>query len=179
MGENNAGETVVVSTKRSRLGFKRMLNTTKKKRPYIKYILLIVVLGLVGVGIQAVRDREARISKNICNGRDNNAFYTSVAPKLYSRRYRELSADVVKVKLTKDYQKDANCLYVLVYYYVSVSDAVNAKDNYSKLEKVYNSKKGFAKPLASRAGSLEDVKKEVAKVDQSREQFDKNKVFTN
>jgi hypothetical protein len=102
-----------------------------------------------------------------------------VAPNLYTRRYTDLASDVSVIQRTKDYDKDPNCLYVVLFYNLSIGNEEKSKDNYAKLEKVYDPNKGFVKAFDGRVGSLQDVQRSMEKLDESVKQFNNNKVFTN
>ena len=156
-------------------------NKTKKSLRFGVRIFAYTILGVVLVigFLLFMKNRESQIAKNICNGRDNNVFYQETSKFLYPQSYKALEPIVSKILKTHNYDKDVNCTYTVLYYYISIGDVKNAQVYFSKLQNVYSSKTGFTKSYRSKVSSLEDLKKQMDALSHASDQVKKNEIFTN
>lgn len=70
------------------------------------------------------------------------------------------------VQQTPEYQKDQNCLYIVVRYYLERSAAVPAREQFSVLEKTFDGQKGFS-PLFAPMLSIATLKERLEFVEQN------------
>lgn len=97
----------------------------------------------------------------------------AAAGALYTGNVTNESQLAVKIKNIKGYNKDPNCLYFLVNYYLSKGDPNNASTYLKELEKVYNPKQGFS-GMFVQSLSLSTLKDEVNTLQQSFTQAQTN-----
>lgn len=69
----------------------------------------------------------------------------------------------IKPKITalKDYDRDQNCLYVVIVHDITKSDLTSAKDHLGKMKKVYQ-ENGYSKSFAGSTQTLSQLEKSVA-----------------
>jgi hypothetical protein len=102
-----------------------------------KYWLWVIFVGLAAGGIYLFASGHWHI-KNI--GKTGNkpvcssAILKQAKPNLDPTKAAELSKDVDQITAIPDYQKDANCMYIITSYYVNISDAENSEKNLTVLK---------------------------------------------
>lgn len=74
------------------------------------------------------------------------------APLLASGETQQLQPIVAEIEATDNFTQDPNCLYIVVQYYIGISDAANARRYFNDLEKVYNPQTSYSDFIVS--GSL-------------------------
>ena len=141
----------------------------------LKYVLVILIIGIVGLGAKYLKGQYD--STHMCNGRENSPIYVEAANNLTQTKYQELEKTIQKIKKQDSYQKDPNCLYPIVGYYVIVGEVSNAKTAYSELEKVYNADRKFVKVYGPTVTTVNDVKAQIDTLDKVNEQFINNRQF--
>lgn len=108
-----------------------------------------------------------------------------VSPRLLLEASSFLGADkatklkpvVEKIQALPDYEKDPNCLNVVVTYHINIADEKSARETLEKLELVYNSKKGFVDILKVAEGlDIEELRAGVEFIEKLNQEF-KNNTF--
>lgn len=88
----------------------------------------------------------------------------------------QLGKVVSKIESRKNYKKDSNCLYAVVWYYILVADIEKAQDNLQLLEKLGKGKElnfnDFKQPV-----SISDLKKETESLIFLEKEADNNTIF--
>jgi hypothetical protein len=109
----------------------------KQKKVLLGSVVLLLVAGAVAIYF-AGREPE----KPIVYGCPTSVLQKASA-KLDPTKVEELEPIVHEIKHLPKYDQDANCLYVLITYYINISDASAAADTLAKLKLVYDPTKGY------------------------------------
>jgi hypothetical protein len=119
-------------------------------------------------------------AKSQCNRSGSSVLYDEASKALDTGSIADMKAITEKIQKEKNYQKDANCLYPLVAYYVFMQDADNATVYYVKLTEVYDEKDKFAAVYGKQGiKNLNDVKSSVDALQKKRENSNGNTKFFN
>jgi hypothetical protein len=111
----------------------------------ITVIIIVVIAGLIVWHKKSSNKTTSHANTELCNKSENSPIYSQAASVLDQSKIKDLAKVVDKIKSQRNYQSDPNCLYPVVVYYSYNYDYQNAKKYYDMLQKVYDSKKGFAK----------------------------------
>lgn len=122
---------------------------------YKKIIIVIVCVALLIVGIGGLfvyKNYQSTHSTTDCSKSTKCKELLKEAIKsLAPKEVAGLAKSVDKIKGFKGYEKNPDLLYVLVTFYINLSDGINARKYLDMLKSVYNSKKGYD-PLLYEAG---------------------------
>lgn len=84
--------------------------------------------------------------------------------------YIMLGETISKIKKIPKFERDPNCLYPIVIYYINTSDYINSRLYLSKMEKVYNTNNrlnpalGDTKTLKSLESTVDYLKKDLERL---------------
>lgn len=147
-------------------------------------IFLAVLTVLAGAGVFAWKsgyfltdktEQEVQIKPD-CS-KDSASEYCIVLKEavelLDPSKVKELSVVVEKIKKLEGYDKDSNYLYVILTYYINLSDAENARITYDLLINVFNSESGYD-PIVTDAKIPEDLEPIVVFLEKTSEEADKH-----
>jgi hypothetical protein len=174
-GHNNR-QVQAVDLRKKRWHKKRQLNVSKKphsKRFITGTLVLAVILGAV-----VIIQNQRAIARNVCNGRENNASYARFAGVLYANKVDELQSSVQEILVTKNYQKDANCLFVASMYYVYKGDVVKAQSYNEKLTARYDPKTGYVAAFDKVAQTPQQIETQISYIQKRNAEFTTNARFT-
>lgn len=167
---------VVVSGDIKRSGL-RLPKLSKK----ILVIGLACLGGLVFIVLTVALTRSVLNNKDdsvqrmaVCTTKASNNIAVEASRFLPPSQYKQLKVVNDKIQKLPNYEKDPNCLFPIVQYYVYTNDEKNAKLYYNKLVLVYDSKTGFDKYYTAYAKNLDDVKKSIDNVVAYNQQAQKN-----
>lgn len=110
----------------------------------------------------------------ICDGSETNATYKSASNYLNPTATQNLGTIVKTIEASRGYEKDPNCMYIALTYYLNISDAEKARQRYDKFAAVYDQKEGLVKVLSSRNVSAERLKSDVELLETTETQAQKN-----
>ena len=130
------------------------MGTKKKYFTYVGITAMVLLVVLI-IGMIII----ANNNKLICNS-DNNLI-TKSKNALNSNDNVSLSSVVDKILAERGYAKDPNCDFILMSYYINISDGKSAQSNYNNLQKVYNSKRGLNPIFNDTAKDLSIYKSEI------------------
>ena len=114
------------------------------------------------------------LAHNQCQTGAGGLILQEAAKIINSNQKTQLQPTVSKIQAIKNYDKDPNCLYVIVVYYVSVGDSLNSKKYLDKLLKVYDPKTGFSSKLGKDIEPIKKLQDDVAYLVKVYEQSLKN-----
>lgn len=141
---------------------------------HARIIVVILIFILVGASAAAIyghyRKQSASKYKVVCS----DQVLKKSSELLAASKIQDLKTVVQGIQSTKDYDQDPNCLYVTTVYFISSSDAQNAKQSLEKLETVYDEKKGYNKNLGSNIQTVDSLKQAVSYLQKAAEQFQEN-----
>lgn len=135
--------------------FRKRLLQTKKVRLVLITLIVLLGLGLLAAGIVSYRSASRR---PVCS----DATLREAVPVLGKTQTPELKPVVDKIKSMKGYDRDPNCLYVVVTYHINNYDEDSAKRDMRQLKKVYDSKKGFSSQFGSKVKSIAMLEDDIA-----------------
>lgn len=127
---------------------------------FISVLIITVVLGLV-------LTRDKKVAAAVCND-----ILSQAAPKLDVTKSRELKELVNQIESRKAYDRDPNCLNIVITYYIDISDYENARKGLDALELVYNPAVKFSNGLGRDARNIETLRSRVDTLEKSRSQLD-------
>lgn len=137
------------------LGTKRRLT---KKTWFIIAILMLAILAL-GIGFApTITKKYKSMSKvSVCS----DATLGEAAGVMGRDKVFELKPIAEKIQNTKDYDRDPNCLYVVLGYYINSYDPDNAKKHLTMLKKVHDPNIGYKAPLGSKVKDIATLESEI------------------
>lgn len=83
----------------------------------------------------------------------------------------QLSKTVGHIEKNVEYKDDPNCLYVLVTYYINISDSEKAAAHYAQLEKAYDPETGYSSVIADVARKPGQLKPTVDLLKETADDF--------
>ena len=138
--------------------------------------IVVIVLCLIGLVIYLYLLSSQKPKPVISSCTNNSSLLNNASKAIISNNITSQSKIVNQIKKIPNYQKDPNCLYIMTSYYINTSNASEASSYLNKLEKIFNTSKGFSSKLSSLA-SLNDIKSEVSAMNYNAAQA-KNFVIT-
>jgi hypothetical protein len=140
-------KTALVDDGKLSLSAKEPVQGKKKK---IRLLMIGATVIVVGAGsvlysehIRHTADSNAYLISSVCSDKNNRSTLAQAAAYLSPSQSMELLPYVQRIKSIPSYQHDPNCLYVLVNYYVNITDPDNAQKYVMLLNKVYEPKIGL------------------------------------
>lgn len=129
------------------------VDTQKSKKHKLQ--VFVVILGIILVcGALYYFKTGITLGHNQCSGKDQAKFMQTVSDDTAFHRIPNLKSDVAKIRIIKNYDRDQNCLYPMVSYYIYTGDIKNARKYYDKLSRLYNKSKGLEKIYGKSATPL-------------------------
>jgi len=98
----------------------------------------------------------------------------AATPYLSAGKRTQLKPIADKVKSTKNYDHDPNCLLITLTYAIYTSDAKNSQEEMAKLKKVYDPKDGFSTDFGPSRPSMESLQRAVDNAVAKQAEFEKN-----
>jgi hypothetical protein len=174
MGDNKQSQTPAVEDSSSTVVVSKKTHRGWHKKPDI-IIATIVILFLAIIGIINQIHRHDQANKTVAQ---NPPTICSTSILKQAGTALQSSAQVAnlipianQIQKLPHYQQDPNCLYVLVAYDVSYSDATNATKNLNLLIKVYNPSPTHRLSIYLQpAKSIADFKADIAAINKNAKQ---------
>jgi hypothetical protein len=140
---------------------------SQKRSLYIGGAAAIVVLIIVGfVWYRHDHNHNAQVSAAVvCTVSAHSSTLIQAAGAMYSDNIPAQAAAVNKIKEIPNYQRDPNCLYPMIIYYINTEDTKDANLYLSDYQAVYNSRKGLSgeygtpKSIATLRSGIAAIKK--------------------
>ena len=147
----------------------------KKILAAVAAVILLAGLALLGLAsFRSTQTPDQQAAATGCQDTSENGVLAEASKLLDARKSGELKPVVAKIQAIKDYDKDPNCMNVVVTYYINISDLNNARTNLEKLEKVYDMSQGFSTVLGPNVKKIEVLREDVAFLARQEELFRKN-----
>lgn len=164
----------------------RLLNSLQRKKNIRKAIgikKLTIILGLLIVVAIAVlmlvvnKQGGNKVSGPVvCSGRSPDVL-KEASGLLVPEKSSELKPIAEKIRTLPEYDKDPDCLGVLVTYYTNITDPKTAREILDKLNAIYNPEKGFTSSYKASGGKgIEELRTGVEFVEKLDQEF-KNNMF--
>ena len=178
MKSDEESQAVVGHIKPSRLGrLKPNLKLPKRLRNIIILSVGLAALVTAGVGLYNYQNKRLAKLKSACTS-SASGILLEASSFLAPEKSTELKPIVEKIRALPNYDKDPNCLNVVVIYYINTTDPKNAREMFDKLTKVYNPKRGFADVLKVPAGKdIDQLRTGVEFVEKLDQEFRNNTFF--
>ena len=156
---------VVVGNVKNRHLLKR-LSLTKNAVILLAAGLLIIGAAATYLYIKDRRESDTVVDNAVCSSAAAGSVLKDASNALDPKKVNELAAVAERIQKLPNYQKDQNCLYVVVYYYVNAYRYPEARSNLDQLEKIYDPSKNFLVADKSIDMLREDVKTMELQVEQ-------------
>lgn len=135
---------------------------------------LLIVALLVGAYFAFIRSEPntKKASNEICP-----AEILDAAAKIYTpstKNNKKLQVIAEKIEKTAGFDKEVNCLHIVLSYYVNIGWTEKAREYLDKLEKIYADSNGFSVRLGSQAKTIEDFGRDVKLLEKLSKQVEKN-----
>lgn len=152
----------------------------KNLKPLI--IVAIVAVLLLAIGVFAVvsrngskqNDQSQNVTrKTVCS----NEIITEAGPLITEGSGSQLTAVAKKVMALPEFDRDPNCLYIVVNSYVNVSDAANGRKYYDKLKVVYDPQAGYSRSFGDTLITPEGLKKNIEYLEAQAKRLKENGVY--
>lgn len=161
------------------LTFRNFLSVAKyrlqllARHPRILILLVVLVFGIAAgaVSFIYISDRKAPLAKIACT---DTLLEKADSQINDPKKVNDLTKTVNTIKTQANYEKDANCLDVMVSYYIRVGDPENASVYLTKLEQAYNPKTGFSPKLIKVSTNIQTLKDQVAFLRQAQSEVRQN-----
>ncbi len=149
---------------------------SQHKKPVVA--IAIIIIGVLGYCIYRLNHKPVSTyvavqATNTCTTGTGLQLLRQAVPLSTQPKYLQLKKVVDKIQKLPDYQRDPNCLYMVITYEVNAADAGSASDNFNKLVKVYNPNVGFT-PYLGRGASLQALQTSINTLKQVLEQSKTN-----
>jgi hypothetical protein len=141
--------------------------TVRNKKKLLQQALIalvaVLVIVLCFIWYKHVHDRRVVVaSEQACITGSNEttlkqAYKAIAAPNVVTQKQL-----ITKLQMIPNYQKDPDCLYPIVMYYINVDDPQAASTNLNLLANVYNPKKGYGYFPGYPIESIATLKQDVA-----------------
>lgn len=157
------------------------IKVVKKKTAISKKAILLVVavailVALLVLGLNRMgKDEKQAESKRVCG----DHLIQEALPYLSSRDAQRLHPIVENIRKQPDYDKEPDCLYLALSSSLSRSDATQAAEDLSKLEKVYDPNVGFSKAFGLKLRTMEGLREAVNALNQRNEEYKQNAKILN
>jgi len=152
-------------------------------KPISFWIVLVIIIVLIIGGFFIYMGQSDRSKKTISSqGNKENCSNKSTKTCLVLKeasgllepgKVKELSVVVDKIKKTQDYDKNPNLLYVILTFYINLSDGTNARKNFNLLKNTYKEDVGYNSLLIN-AKKPVDLERIVVFLEKSAAEVDKN-----
>lgn len=133
--------------------------------------LVIVVLAATAVYVSLNRNKvtgdEKLAASSVCNDDINKQAATYMNGDTSAVQYRQI---VDSIKQKKDYDRDPNCLYIVISYNLDKNLSTGNDRYMSRLEKVYDPGKGFS-PAFGNTLSLQGLRERVKQMDDINDSY--------
>ncbi len=166
----------------------------KIKIPHISQkrlaLLLILIIILSVVAVIAVKQNKGDESpepvsgpisnKNLCDTLISTADARQALDPLNPKRVQFLEPLVEKIRQTKGFEQDVDCLYPLVTYYATTANSAEAENFLGKLEQVHaqNGKKASLY-VEEGDGTIQRFKTQLEQLDALKTNFEESKTYFN
>ena len=127
---------------------------TKKRYFSFKRILVIALLFVVIIATGVFIN--SKNSQLACASDPSLMQQASVSIK--NNDNKSLLASVNKITKKSKYANDPNCDFIVMSYYINISDGKNAQISYNELKKVFNSKNGLDSKISDTALPIDTYK---------------------
>ena len=152
-----ATSTAVVAGQQSSIQKFRSMN----KRTLVMMVAVSVVVALVVVGViiqsKTNNNKANNVNVTVCN----DELLNNVSGVLTAENVELLMPLAQDIQKMTNYEKDPNCLNVVITYFIHISDFNNARAHLDKLEVVYKEDQGFSSKLGNNAKSLATLRLNV------------------
>lgn len=146
------------------------------KKVIIAAVALVAVGGLAWLTYSYVQKQNNKYS-TACTDKSANGVLNKTVPYFQPNQYQELGKLVDQITTYPNFDKDPNCLAILMTYYINISDNVKAREYYDKLVVVYQPKKGYDKSIKAYAKTPEYYLSMVQFLEKQAEQSKKNTYY--
>lgn len=137
------------------------------QKPLIIFLAAILVIGVIGVGLWYRNTRNKTPVPTIRVACTDNTL-AAAASVLAPADNKQLQPIVEQIRNTEGFTEDPNCLYVVLTYYINVSDPNEARRYFTDLEKVYNPEVGYNEIITPGSLSLEQLGATVVFLEQQK-----------
>jgi|GEM_PF-1678865 len=159
----------------------QMASTKQKGRRALVLLSVALVLGGAGYGGYRTytwyKDRTSTNQAGISCAEQSSkscSVLKEAKPLLDPKKVQELSKVVARIQEVSGYKQDPDLLYVVLTYYINLSDAANARKYYDLLAEVYQPGVGYDPILGSQTLKPEELKVTVMFLEQQNESLKAN-----
>lgn len=150
----------------------KKITTHRRFKPAVIALVAIVVLSSLAVYFgredeQPVADTGPKCTYQMLEAAKPNIKSTKINTE-------KLEPQVAEIEQIPGYDTDPNCLYVTTTYYISISDAQKARENYDKLAVVYDKSEGFETVISDVTLSPEELKGSVEFLENQKSEVEQN-----
>ena len=156
-------------------------DSTKKphKRRLRGFNLFAVIVFIVAMGFLGFKIINRKlVVQSGCGGQATSPIYDKAATLMAPNKINELKAYSEEITKKQGYESDANCIYPVLYYHLSIGDVPGAKTEYEKFKKAYVPQMKLAAAYKNAAGTLNDVDSQMKRLDNTQEEFNRNRTFS-
>lgn len=137
-------------------------------------IVFVVAMGFLGFKII----NRKLVVRSGCGGQATSPIYDKAATLMTPKKLNELKVYTEEITSKQGYENDANCIYPVLYYHLSIGDVPVAKTEYEKFKKAYSVQIKLASAYKNAAGTLNDVDSQMKRLDDTQAEFDSNRTYS-
>lgn len=137
-------------------------------------IVFVAAMGFLGYKIL---DRKLIVQSG-CSGQATSPIYDKAATLMTPQKLNELKNYTDEISKIKGHESDANCIYPVLYYHLSIGDIPGAKTEYEKLKNAYDVQIKLASVYNNAAATLTDVDSQMKRLDDTQTEFNRNRTFS-
>lgn len=123
------------------------------------FAVYLIVVTVLAVGAATIHTRNKHQTEK--QNQQRQEILATAAPNLINADPRKLDQTVERIKQQPNWETNPNYLYILLTYYISLSDAQNARLYYGKLVAVYDPKVGFDPTIVGTTIPMSDLERTV------------------
>lgn len=138
--------------------------------------LLVITIFVISIALSLFINEKyfGFAETDLCRGKSTSPIYKEAAKVLNPTASTKLRSVVTKIEKMKNYDKDPNCLYPIVVYYMNISDSKAARPHFNKLESLTGSDKYLSSDYSVISYSNSEIKTNLDQLDKIFEQASKN-----
>jgi len=147
------------------------IHLSKKKKLIIGGTILAIALLIGGLlwwwslgDEETVQQANPVASNTSCN----QTIITKAAPLIRNQQGVELSQLTHEIMKIPGFDRDVNCLYIVIYSYINLSNGAEARKYYNKLAPIYNPNEGFSQYFGPQVSSPEGLKKQIEFIEKAQ-----------
>lgn len=135
--------------------------------------VILTLLALIIGGILWAGKASRTSTSQVCT----DSIVEPASRSLDPLKVGELKLVAEEIKQLKRFDRDPDCLYILVVYSINSVDTVAARQYFASLKEVYDQSMGFDPRLQAKSNSLAKLEDDISSAETSAREAQENSIF--